>query len=81
MTRLAVRVGRGTDAEDDDCDDSRALAIGLERLTRSEAQTYLDAKLAAGGCRDRVFTPGPDPTALLGRGSPAGTGSARGALR
>jgi hypothetical protein len=52
-----VRVGRGIDAEDDDGGESRALAIGLERLTRSETQTYLDAKLGAGGCRDRVFTP------------------------
>ena len=52
-----LRVGRGTDVEDDGCDESRALAIGLERLTRSETQTYLDAKIAAGGCRDRVFTP------------------------
>jgi type II secretory pathway predicted ATPase ExeA len=52
-----VRVGRGIDADADDCGDSRVLAIGLERLTRSESDTYLGAKLAAGGCRDRVLTP------------------------
>jgi type II secretory pathway predicted ATPase ExeA len=33
------------------------LAIGLERLTQSQAASYLETKFLAAGCRDRVFTP------------------------
>jgi general secretion pathway protein A len=32
-------------------------AIGLERLTRSQAEDYLTAKLAAAGCPEHLFTP------------------------
>ncbi|APW63047.1 AAA family ATPase [Paludisphaera borealis] len=34
-----------------------ALTIGLDRLTRSEVERYLAAKLAAAGCGDPLFTP------------------------
>ena len=50
-----VRVGRGDD--DSECDDPWTLAIGLERLTRSESETYLEARLSSAGCRDRILTP------------------------
>ena len=33
------------------------LAIGLQRLTRSQVNDYLAAKLAGAGCSERVFTP------------------------
>ncbi len=33
------------------------LAIGLQRLTRSQVDDYLAAKLAGAGCSERVFTP------------------------
>jgi type II secretory pathway predicted ATPase ExeA len=33
------------------------LAIGLKRLTRSEVEVYLAAKLAAAGCGEPIFTP------------------------
>jgi type II secretory pathway predicted ATPase ExeA len=52
-----VRVGRGIDADTDGRDDRGALAIGLERLTRSETEAYLKAKLASAGCRERILTP------------------------
>jgi MSHA biogenesis protein MshM len=52
-----IKVGRGTPEDREQRCDSWALAIGLERLTRSEAASYLEAKLAAAGCRDRIFTP------------------------
>ena len=52
-----VRVGRGIDADHDGRDHRGALAIGLERLTRSETEAYLKAKLAFGGCRERILTP------------------------
>ncbi len=48
-----IRVGR----VEPDGDDAGWPAIGLERLTRSEAETYLDARSRAAGCRERVFTP------------------------
>jgi type II secretory pathway predicted ATPase ExeA len=35
----------------------RTLAIGLERITRSEAETYVEAKLSAAGCAEHIFTP------------------------
>lgn len=38
-------------------DRSRAMSIGLERLTRSEAETYVSARLEGAGCHDRIFTP------------------------
>jgi type II secretory pathway predicted ATPase ExeA len=37
--------------------ESWTLAIGLERLTHSQAASYLETKLRAAGCRDKVFTP------------------------
>lgn len=33
------------------------LAIGLHRLTRFQAEDFLQAKLAAAGCTERIFTP------------------------
>jgi hypothetical protein len=48
-----IRVGRGTD----EARDSWTVAIGLERLTRSESETYVGAKLGSAGCRERIFTP------------------------
>ena len=50
-----VRVGRVDDESEGD--DPWTLAIGLERLTRSESQTYLEARLSSAGCRDRILTP------------------------
>ena len=47
-----IRVGR----VEPDGDDAGWPAIGLERLTRSEAETYVDARGQAAGCRERVFT-------------------------
>ena len=38
-------------------DDRWTLAIGLESLTRSEAETFLATKLAGAGCRECPFTP------------------------
>lgn len=32
------------------------MAIGLESLTRSQAESYLAAKLAGAGCRENLFT-------------------------
>jgi general secretion pathway protein A len=52
-----IRVGRGPTDERMVSYEEPTLAIGLERLTRSEAETYVEAKLAAAGCADRVFTP------------------------
>jgi type II secretory pathway predicted ATPase ExeA len=52
-----IRVGRGAHRERPEWPDRWTLAIGLDRLTRSQAGSYLDAKLADAGCRDRVFTP------------------------
>jgi type II secretory pathway predicted ATPase ExeA len=48
-----IQVGRGP------CDvpGSSSLPIGLQRLTRSQAETYLETKLEAAGCRERIFTP------------------------
>lgn len=52
-----IRVGRATiDGPQGACG-SCTLAIGLERLTRSESDIYIGAKLADAGCHDRVFTP------------------------
>jgi len=34
-----------------------SLAIGLQRLTRSQVGSYLGAKLAAAGCTEEIFTP------------------------
>ncbi len=48
-----IRSGRAL-ADDDR---SRALSIGLERLTRSEAETFVAGRLAGAGCHDRIFTP------------------------
>ena len=48
-----IRSGRAL-ADDDG---SRALSIGLERLTRTEAETYVAGRLASAGCHDRIFTP------------------------
>jgi general secretion pathway protein A len=52
-----LRIGRGIDADSDGRDDRGALAIGLERLTRSETEAFLKAKLTSGGCRERILTP------------------------
>jgi len=52
-----IRVGRGHAAAHTEPYQEQTLAIGLERLTRSEAETYVEAKLSAAGCAERVFTP------------------------
>ena len=52
-----VRVGRREPRASPEQGDSWRLAIRLERLTRSQAETYVEAKLAAAGSRERVFTP------------------------
>jgi general secretion pathway protein A len=52
-----IRVARGTPHESPESSDRWALTIGLERLTCSQAGTYLSAKLADAGCPERVFTP------------------------
>jgi type II secretory pathway predicted ATPase ExeA len=51
-----VRIGRGTGDEPELGCEPWSMMIRLERLTRSEAESYLDAKLATAGCRDRLFT-------------------------
>ena len=50
-------VGRHPSGSLSDIFDSWTPAIGLERLTRTQAATYLDTKLGAAGCRETVFTP------------------------
>ena len=47
-----IRVGR----VEPDGNDACWPAIGLERLTRSEAETYVHARGQAAGCCERVFT-------------------------
>jgi general secretion pathway protein A len=49
----------GTVASDDSANgpEAWAPAIGLERLTRSELERYLGAKIGSAGCRERLFTP------------------------
>ena len=54
-TRLTViQCGRRTRGNRDD---RWAVAIGLESLTRSEADAFLATKLAGAGCRQSPFTP------------------------
>jgi type II secretory pathway predicted ATPase ExeA len=49
------------------------LAVGLRPLTRSEAETYLSAKLAAAGCRESIFSQrAVSRLHLHARGSPSG---------
>lgn len=50
-----IRVGREPDLGAEAA--AWTLAIGLERLTRSEAEVYLFARLEAAGCHERLFTP------------------------
>ncbi len=50
-------VGRHPSGSLSDIFDSWTPAIGLERLTRTQAATYLDTKLGAAGCRETIFTP------------------------
>jgi hypothetical protein len=57
QTVSMLRVGRGIPHERPHWGDSWTLAIGLDRLTRSQAGTYLNAKLAGAGCSERVFSP------------------------
>ncbi len=52
-----IRVGRGPFDSMAEAMGSWSLAIGLERLTRSQAETYLETKIEAAGCRERIFTP------------------------
>jgi type II secretory pathway predicted ATPase ExeA len=52
-----IRVGRGTVHDTPGCVAPWTLTIGLDRLTRSQAATYLGAKLADAGRREQVFTP------------------------
>jgi type II secretory pathway predicted ATPase ExeA len=57
-TRLTiVRVGCPPLVGDLESRDAGALTIGLTRLTRSQVEDYLTAKLAAVGCHERIFTP------------------------
>jgi general secretion pathway protein A len=52
-----IRVGRGPLQDPAEPTESWTLAIRLDRLTRSEAETYIRTKLAAADCRERIFTP------------------------
>ncbi len=52
-----VRVGRGPSRDRTEWFDAGPLPIGLERLTRSEAETYVEAKLSIAGGSQRIFTP------------------------
>jgi type II secretory pathway predicted ATPase ExeA len=52
-----IRVGRGPFDSMAEAMGSWSLTIDLERLTRSQAETYLETKLEAAGCRERIFTP------------------------
>lgn len=54
---LLIRVGRGVPGTGSDGTEPWEPTVGLRRLTRSQAATYLAAKLVAAGCRDPVFTP------------------------
>lgn len=52
-----IRVGRPLSAAQPEREEGWTLAIGLLRLTRSEVEDYLTAKLAVAGASERVFTP------------------------
>lgn len=52
-----IQVGRPSPGGDPEAGDAWSLGITLRRLTRAQVESYLDAKLAAAGCQDRVFTP------------------------
>lgn len=57
-TRLTIiQAGRPSQALRVDSAQPSTLAIGLESLTRSEAERYLVTKLSGAGCDDPVFTP------------------------
>ena len=57
-TRLTViRVGRPSSEPSPEPEDGWTLAIGLLRLTRSQVDAYLNAKLAVAGASERIFTP------------------------
>jgi hypothetical protein len=51
-----IRVARASGSQADPAD-SWTLAISLRRLTRSQVEVYLQAKLAARGCASSIFTP------------------------
>jgi type II secretory pathway predicted ATPase ExeA len=52
-----IRVARTSGSHGSDPADSWSLAIGLRRLTRSQVEVYLAAKLGSAGCTKNVFTP------------------------
>jgi type II secretory pathway predicted ATPase ExeA len=52
-----IRVARTPGDPQPDPAEAWTLAIGLKRLTRSEVEVYLAAKLAAAGCAEPIFTP------------------------
>ena len=52
-----IRAGRHSPESRPDGEDDWRLSIGLQRLTRSQVEDYLIAKLAAAGAAERVFTP------------------------
>jgi type II secretory pathway predicted ATPase ExeA len=52
-----IQVGRPLSGPLPESEEGWSLAIALQRLTRSQVDDYLAAKLAAAGCSDRVFTP------------------------
>jgi type II secretory pathway predicted ATPase ExeA len=52
-----IRVGRPLSEPRSEREDGWTLAIGLLRLTRSQVDDYLAAKLAVAGASERVFTP------------------------
>ena len=52
-----IRVGRTSSDARSEEDDRWSLAIALLRLTRTQVEHYLGAKLAAAGCPERIFTP------------------------
>jgi type II secretory pathway predicted ATPase ExeA len=52
-----ICVGRGHSDDRSGPSDEWSLAIGLERLTRSEAETYIEAKLSVVAGAEGIFTP------------------------
>jgi hypothetical protein len=56
-TRLTIlRVSRALPGSHADPVEPWTLAIGLQRLTRSQGESYLQAKLSAAGCAGPIFT-------------------------
>jgi type II secretory pathway predicted ATPase ExeA len=57
ISLTVIQVARPSVQTDPVLGDSWPLAIRLRRLTRSQVESYLAAKLDAAGCTERIFTP------------------------